>query len=85
MGRKVALVANAPNIQPVLVPEMASFPEVRQVLSQQLQTLQQHLVSSLPITRTLSRGQAAAFAFIWCGLVLYTADNLWAQPRVTRA
>lgn len=28
-----------------------------------------------------SRGRAAAFAFIWCGLALYTADNLWAQRR----
>ncbi|MDB6094925.1 MAG: RarD protein superfamily transporter [Verrucomicrobia bacterium] len=26
-----------------------------------------------------SRERAAAFAFIWCGLALYTADNLWAQ------
>jgi len=26
--------------------------------------------------------RAAAFAFIWGGLVLYTADNLWAQRRV---
>ncbi len=25
--------------------------------------------------------RAAAFAFIWCGLTLYTADNLWAQRR----
>jgi chloramphenicol-sensitive protein RarD len=33
----------------------------------------------------LSRGQVAAFAFIWCGLALYTADNLRARPRVTRA
>ena len=33
----------------------------------------------------LSRGQAAAFAFIWCGLALYTADNLWAQRQLTRA
>ena len=29
-----------------------------------------------------SPDRAAAFAFIWCGLVLYTADNLWAQRRV---
>lgn len=28
-----------------------------------------------------SRDRAAAFAFIWCGLALYTADNLWAQRR----
>ena len=26
--------------------------------------------------------QAAAFAFIWCGLALYTADNLWAQRHL---
>jgi len=32
-----------------------------------------------------SRERAAAFAFIWCGLALYTADNLWAQRRLTRA
>jgi chloramphenicol-sensitive protein RarD len=28
-----------------------------------------------------SRDRAAAFVFIWCGLALYTADNLWAQRR----
>jgi chloramphenicol-sensitive protein RarD len=28
-----------------------------------------------------SRDRAAAFAFIWCGLALYTADNLWAQRK----
>ena len=28
-----------------------------------------------------SREQAASFAFIWCGLALYTADNLWSQRR----
>jgi chloramphenicol-sensitive protein RarD len=28
-----------------------------------------------------SPDRAAAFAFIWCGLALYTADNLWAQRR----
>jgi chloramphenicol-sensitive protein RarD len=28
-----------------------------------------------------SRDRAAAFAFIWCGLALYTADNLWAQRQ----
>lgn len=28
--------------------------------------------------------KAAAFAFIWCGLALYTADNLWAQRRLIR-
>ena len=28
-----------------------------------------------------SRDRAAAFAFIWFGLALYTADNLWAQRR----
>ncbi len=32
-----------------------------------------------------SRERAAAFALIWCGLALYTADNLLAQRRVTRA
>lgn len=25
--------------------------------------------------------RAAAFGFIWCGLALYTADNLWSQRR----
>jgi len=25
--------------------------------------------------------RATAFGFIWCGLALYTADNLWAQRR----
>jgi len=29
-----------------------------------------------------TRQQASAFAFIWAGLVLYTADNLWNQPRL---
>ena len=28
-----------------------------------------------------SRDRAASFALIWCGLALYTADNLWAQRR----
>ena len=29
-----------------------------------------------------SPGRAATFAFIWCGLAFYTADNLWTQrPR----
>ena len=32
-----------------------------------------------------SHEHAAAFAFIWCGLALYTADNLWAQRRLSRA
>jgi chloramphenicol-sensitive protein RarD len=25
--------------------------------------------------------QASAFSFIWAGLGIYTADNLWNQPR----
>jgi chloramphenicol-sensitive protein RarD len=33
----------------------------------------------------LSRERAAAFGLIWCGLALYTADNLWVQRRVTPA
>ena len=32
-----------------------------------------------------SRERAAAFGLIWCGLALYTADNLWAQRRLTPA
>ncbi|HND60645.1 MAG TPA: EamA family transporter RarD [Opitutaceae bacterium] len=32
-----------------------------------------------------SRERAAAFALIWAGLALYTADNLLAQRRLTRA
>ena len=28
-----------------------------------------------------SRARAAGFAFIWAGLAVYTADNLWAQRR----
>ncbi|HWA86621.1 MAG TPA: EamA family transporter, partial [Opitutus sp.] len=32
-----------------------------------------------------SSQQAAAFGFIWCGLGLYTADNLWAQRRLLAA
>jgi chloramphenicol-sensitive protein RarD len=32
-----------------------------------------------------SRERAAAFAFIWCGLALYTTDNLLAQRRLSRA
>jgi len=31
------------------------------------------------------RERALAFAFIWSGLALYTADNLWAQRRLSRA
>ena len=30
-----------------------------------------------------SRERAMAFAFIWSGLALYTADNLWAQRRLS--
>jgi chloramphenicol-sensitive protein RarD len=33
----------------------------------------------------LSPERAAAFGFIWCGLALYTADNLWQQRRVSSA
>ncbi|MDB6128495.1 MAG: RarD protein superfamily transporter [Verrucomicrobia bacterium] len=32
-----------------------------------------------------SRERAMAFAFIWSGLALYTANNLWAQRRLSRA
>ena len=32
-----------------------------------------------------SRDRAVSFGFIWAGLVLYTADNLWAQRRAARA
>jgi chloramphenicol-sensitive protein RarD len=31
-----------------------------------------------------SRDRALSFAFIWAGLLLYTADNLWAQRRAAR-
>jgi len=31
-----------------------------------------------------SRERAVSFAFIWGGLALYTADNLWAQRRAPR-
>jgi chloramphenicol-sensitive protein RarD len=31
-----------------------------------------------------SADRAAAFGLIWAGLALYTADNLWHQPRATR-
>ncbi len=34
---------------------------------------------------TFSPGRAAAFGFIWCGLALYTFDNLWNQPRLSRS
>jgi chloramphenicol-sensitive protein RarD len=27
--------------------------------------------------------RASAFGLIWCGLILYTVDNLWHQPRLT--
>jgi chloramphenicol-sensitive protein RarD len=30
-----------------------------------------------------SRERAAGFAFIWAGLALYTADNLWSQRTKT--
>lgn len=33
---------------------------------------------------TFSADRAAAFGFIWAGLALYTADNLWHQPRTIR-
>jgi chloramphenicol-sensitive protein RarD len=32
---------------------------------------------------TLSRDRAMSFAFIWIGLALYTADNLWAQRKAS--
>ncbi len=32
-----------------------------------------------------SRDRAASFAFIWLGLALYTADNLWTQRKKFRA
>jgi chloramphenicol-sensitive protein RarD len=31
-----------------------------------------------------SRERAVSFAFIWAGLALYTADNVWAQRRAPR-
>ncbi len=31
-----------------------------------------------------SRDRAVSFAFIWAGLALYTADNLWAQHKAAR-
>jgi len=31
-----------------------------------------------------SRERAAAFGFIWLGLAVYTADNLWAQHQLSR-
>lgn len=30
-----------------------------------------------------SADRASAFGLIWCGLILYTVDNLWHQPRLT--
>lgn len=30
-----------------------------------------------------ARERAAAFALIWCGLALYTWDNVWSQRRIT--
>lgn len=32
---------------------------------------------------TFSPERASAFGLIWCGLILYTVDNLWHQPRFT--
>jgi chloramphenicol-sensitive protein RarD len=32
-----------------------------------------------------TRERAFAFAFIWAGLALYTADNLWYQRRIQLA
>jgi chloramphenicol-sensitive protein RarD len=29
-----------------------------------------------------TKAQASAFAFIWAGLIIYTFDNVWNQPRV---
>lgn len=34
---------------------------------------------------SFSGERAAAFALIWCGLALYTFDNLWTQTRVMEA
>lgn len=39
-----------PTIRPILIPQIESFEDVRQVLGQQMQAQQQALVSSLPVT-----------------------------------
>lgn len=39
-----------PSVRPILIPEMHSLHDVRQVLSQQLQTLQQQFIAALPIS-----------------------------------
>lgn len=44
----------------------------------------QFMIGAWVYQEPFSRTQAAAFALIWCGLVLYTADNLWNQPRAVR-
>ncbi len=43
----------------------------------------QFAVGVMMYRETLSPERAAAFGFIWCGLALYTADNLWQQRRVS--
>lgn len=45
----------------------------------------QFIIGTVVYHEPFSRERAAAFGLIWCGLALYTADNLWAQRRVTRS
>lgn len=45
----------------------------------------QFALGALLYHEVFSPERAAAFVLIWCGLVLYTADNLWHQRRVMEA
>jgi chloramphenicol-sensitive protein RarD len=53
-------------------------------LLQYLAPTVQLIIGVLVYHEEFSRGRATSFAFIWAGLALYTADNLWAQ-RARRA
>lgn len=44
----------------------------------------QFAVGVLVYRETFTPERAAAFGLIWCGLALYTADNLWHQPPITQ-
>ncbi|HYP17965.1 MAG TPA: EamA family transporter RarD [Opitutus sp.] len=45
----------------------------------------QFAIGTLVYREAFSSERAVAFALIWCGLALYTADNLWAQRQLTEA
>jgi len=54
-------------------------------LLQYLSPTVQFLVGLLVYHEVFDAARGRAYGFIWCGLVLYTADSLWAQRRLLRA